>query len=91
MELRQKIIKEMVRLKLSLVPMHYCPDGAYEDFDAWDAVFIDSVCYDINFHSDGDNFYITAYHTTYDGHTLTREDSNFFSVLTHKLRENTLV
>ena len=87
MELRQQIIKEMVRLGISLLPMNHCPDGEYEDFDEWDTVYLDNVPYDINFWSDGDTFYITAYHVSYDGQTLTRENDNFFRILEIPLKE----
>jgi hypothetical protein len=84
MELRQQIIKELIKRRISLVPMHHCPDGEYTDFDEWDAVEVDGQYYDINFYSDGDTFFITAYYVngTYD-----RENDNFFHVLKFALKE----
>ena len=82
-ELRLKILKEMVRCKISLVPMHYCPDGHYTDYDEWDSVYVDNECYDINFYSDGEKFYFTAYSTSYDGKHLFRDNENYFHILQH--------
>jgi len=84
MELKQKIVKEMVRRKMSFVPMTYCPDGHYTDYDEWDAVEVDDKYYDINFYSDGDTFYITAYMVN---GTYERDNTDFFHIFTYPLKE----
>jgi hypothetical protein len=82
-ELRVKILKEMVKEGISLVPMHYCPDGYYTDYDDWHSVEVDGKYYDINFYSDGEKFYFTAYHTVHEGEYLVTDYKSEFHILVH--------
>ena len=79
-ELRVKILKQLVKEGISLVPMHYCPDGYYTDYDDWHSVEVDDKFYDINFYSDGEKFFFTAYivEGTYD-----RQNDQYFHLLQH--------
>jgi hypothetical protein len=82
-DLKRSILKAILAKGYTLNPMDYCPDGHYTDFDEWDAVDLGSGFeFDINFFSDGQYFYITAYDLTYDDSgILTRNNESFFHVI----------
>ena len=61
MTLKVKILKAIIAEGFSIMPMVHCPDGYYEDYDHWEDVETDEGVFTINFYSDGEDFYITAY------------------------------
>ena len=89
-DLERAILKKLLAKGYGLNPMDYVQDGQYTDYDEWDAVAIqgdfDDVEFDINFYSDGDYFYITAYELFYnDVGMIERDNSKFFHVYKTKL------
>ena len=59
--LERAILKKLLAKGYGLNPMDYVQDGRYTDYDEWDAVDLNGLVFDINFYSDGDYFYISAY------------------------------
>jgi hypothetical protein len=81
------ILREIVRKGLSINPLEHCPDGHYMDYDEWDAVTVNGEMFDINFWSDGERFYITAYPLSLtDGEVYDRDNENFFRVTAYNLQ-----
>jgi len=85
-DLERSILKAVLAKGYGLNPMEYVEDGYYTDYDDWDAVEVQGKYFDINFYSDGEYFYITAYPLDYDVRgDLQRDNSNFFHVYKTKL------
>ena len=86
-DLERAILKAVLAKGYTLNPMSYVQDGQYTDYDEWDAVNLGSgLEFDINFYSDGDYFYITAYDLIQtDSGLFIRNDSKFFHVYKTKL------
>ena len=82
-DLQRAILKKLLAKGYTLNPMDYCPEVHYTDFDEWDAVNLgNGLEFDINFYSDGDYFYITAYDLIQtDSGIFTRNNSDFFHVV----------
>ena len=86
-DLERAILKAVLAKGYTLNPMSYVQDGQYTDYDEWDAVDLENgLEFDINFYSDGDYFYITAYELFYnDVGMIERDNSKFFHVYKTKL------
>ena len=82
-ELQRHILKKVLSKGYTLNPMDYCPDGNYTDYDEWDSVNLgNGLEFDINFYSDGDYFYITAYDLIQtDSGLFTRNNDSFFHIV----------
>jgi hypothetical protein len=80
------ILREIVRKGLSINPLEHCPDGHYTDYDEWDAVSVNGEMFDINFWSDGERFYITAYPLSLHSQVYDRDNQDFFSVKVYTLQ-----
>ena len=61
MTLKAKLLKAMIEAGHSILPMSYCPDGYYTDYDDWAPLEIDEGEFALNFYSDGEKFFFTAY------------------------------
>jgi hypothetical protein len=87
MKIESLILKELVRKGLAINPIEHCPDGLYADYDEWDCVTINGETYDINFYSDGEKFFISAYplFMTESG-IYDRDNTNFFNVQVYELQ-----
>ena len=60
--LERAILKALLAKGYTLNPMSYVQDGQYTDYDEWDSVDLgNELLFYINFYSDGDYFYISAY------------------------------
>jgi hypothetical protein len=87
MKTESLILKALVSKGIPINPLEHCPDGHYTDYDEWDAVTVNGESFDINFYSDGERFYISAYPLSmttsgfYD-----RDNQNFFHVQVYKLQ-----
>jgi hypothetical protein len=81
------MIKKLLSRGYTLNPMDYVQDGQYTDYDEWDSVDLGhGFVFDINFYSDGDYFYITAYDLIQtDSGIFTRNNNSFFHVFKTKL------
>ena len=87
MKIESLILKELVRKGLPINPIEHCPDGHYTDYDEWGAVTINGESYDINFYSDGERFYISAYPLFMtDCGIYDRNNQDFFHVKVYKLQ-----
>ena len=86
-DLERAILKKLLAKGYGLNPMDYVQDGQYTDYDEWDAVDLgNGLEFDINFYSDGDYFYITAYDLIQtDSGLFIRNDSSFFHIYKTKL------
>ena len=86
-DLERAILKKLLAKGYGLNPMDYVQDGQYTDYDEWDAVDLgNGLEFDINFYSDGDYFYITAYELfCNDVGMIERDNSKFFHVYKTKL------
>ena len=86
-DLERAILKKLLAKGYTLNPMSYVQDGQYTDYDEWDAVDLGKgLVFDINFYSDGDYFYITAYELIQtDSGLFIRNDSSFFHIYKTKL------
>ena len=85
-DLERAILKKLLAKGYGLNPMGYVQDGQYTDYDKWDSVDLNGLVFDINFYSDGDYFYITAYDLIQtDSGIFTRNDSSFFHIYKTKL------
>ena len=82
-DLERAILKKVLAKGYTLNPMDYCPQGHYTDYDEWDSVNLgNGFEFDINFYSDGQYFYITAYDLIQtDSGIFTRDNSSFFHVI----------
>ena len=87
MKIESLILRELVRKGLAINPLEHCPDGHYEDYDEWDSVTVNGETFDINFYSDGERFYITAYplFMTESG-IYDRDNQDFFHVQVYQLQ-----
>jgi len=87
MKIESLIIKELVCKGLSINPLEHCPDGLYTDHDEWDSVTVNGETFDINFYSDGEKFYISAYplFMTESG-IYDRDNQDFFHVKVYQLK-----
>ena len=61
MTLKAKLLNALIERNHSIMPMSHVPDGHYEDYDHWEGITTDDGDFMINFYSDGEKFYITAY------------------------------
>ena len=87
MKIESLILRELVRKGLAINPLEHCPDGLYTDYDEWDCVEVDGKAYDINFYSDGEKFYISAYPLSLTSSGLyDRDNSDFFHVKVYQLQ-----
>ena len=86
-DLERAILKAVLAKGYGLNPMEYVDDGQYTDYDEWDSVNLgNGFEFDINFYSDGQYFYITAYDLIQtDSGIFTRDNSSFFHVYKTKL------
>jgi hypothetical protein len=86
-DLERAILKKLLDKGYGLNPMDYVQDGQYTDYDEWDSVNLGGgLEFDINFYSDGDYFYITAYDLIQtDSGLFIRNDSSFFHIYKTKL------
>jgi hypothetical protein len=86
-DLERAILKAVLAKGYTLNPMSYVQDGQYTDYDEWDSVNLgNGLEFDINFYSDGDYFYITAYDLIQtDSGLFIRNDSSFFHIYKTKL------
>ena len=61
MTLQAKLFNAVIKAGHSVMPMHHCPDGHYTDYDEWEQIDIDEGAFMVNFYSDGETFFLTAY------------------------------
>lgn len=87
MRIESLILKQLINNGHSINPMHHCPDGFYTDYDEWESVTVDGKTFDINFYSDGEQFFITAYELKLnDSGFFDRLNDDFFHVMVHQLQ-----
>jgi hypothetical protein len=87
MKTESLILKALVSKGISINPLEHCPDGHYTDYDEWDSVTVHGVTFDINFYSDGERFYITAYRLFMTASGIyDRDNQDFFHVQVYKLQ-----
>lgn len=87
MKIESLILKALVIKGLSINPIEHCPDGIYTDYDEWDCVTVNNETFDINFYSDGEKFYISAYPLFMtDSGIYDRDNQDFFHVKVYQLQ-----
>jgi len=87
MRIESLILKKLVSDGQSINPIGHCDNGFYTDYDEWTNVTIENKNFDINFYSDGVQFFITAYELKLtDNGTFDRLNDQFFHVKVYNLQ-----
>ena len=86
--LERAILKALLAKGYTLNPMSYVQDGQYTNYNEWDSVDLGhEFLFYINFYSDGEKFYISAYPLFMtDSGIYDIDNQNFFHVKVYQLQ-----